>query len=145
MVASSIPVAQANDPRVGASATLLPCLGCMVGVVVPFPLECHTGQTLVMLTLRRSIEPCKGFESPVCSGGTGLTGCSVSHTYLAYTSLLSPGSFSHGQGGRVDVLAEGDHERAGYHYREVISFHFKYKPYGGASGILFTLQYYTVH
>lgn len=64
MVASSIPVAQANGPTVGASATLLPCLGCMVGVVVPFPLDCDTGQTLVMLTLRRSTEPCKGLRKP---------------------------------------------------------------------------------
>lgn len=69
----------------------------------------------------------------------------MSQTYLAYISLPSPGSFSHGQDGRVNVLEEGDHERAGYHYREVISFHFKYKPYGAASVILFTLRYYPVH
>lgn len=103
-----------------------------MGVVVPFPLDCDTGQTLVMLTLRRSIEPCpEALDS--------LSGRSVSQTYLA------PGSFSHRQDGRVRVLEEGDHERAGYHYREVISFHFKYKPYGAASGILFTLRYYPVH
>lgn len=139
MVASSIPVAQANGPTVGASATLLPCLGCIVGVVVPFPLDCDTGQTLVMLTLRRSIEPCKGLQKPCPEALDSLSGRSVSQTYLAL------GSFSHGQDGRVYVLEEGDHERAGYHYREVISFHFKYKPYGAASGILFTLRYYPVH
>lgn len=95
MVASSLPVAQGNDPTVGASATLLLCLGCIVGVVVPFPLDCDTGQTLVMLTLRRSIEPCTGLRKPCllrrhwthCLGAACLR--PTLHTYLCSLQALS--------------------------------------------------------
>lgn len=85
-----------------------------MSVVVPFPLDCDMGQTLVMLTLRRSTEPCKGFTKalPTPEALDSLFGRSVSQSYLAYTSQSSPGSFSHGQDGRVEVLEEEDHEKS---------------------------------
>lgn len=64
-------LAQDNDAQLWVPL-LHSCSTCdaLHGVVVPFPLGCDVGQTLVMLTLRRSIEPCKGLLNPVFSEGT---------------------------------------------------------------------------
>lgn len=85
--------------RMGAP-THTPAIPGMRGVAVPSPFGCDMGQTLVMLTLRRSRAPWKALLNPWLLGAlNSLFGGSMSRICLACTSLQSPDSSCHGQTG----------------------------------------------